>query len=122
MLDQPRAQAAARSVEEYGKTLYSQVFRDAALIAAYGAYNPDEVRIEIIGPPEFHSLHWEAMWNPKSPKPLAVRAAIVRRVAAGGGSGIRIADSPSCEFWWWFPGRAGGQTWDTERSRARLWN
>ncbi len=37
------------------------------------------VRIEIVGEPPFHALHWEALKDPQSPQPLSLQAIMVRQ-------------------------------------------
>jgi tetratricopeptide (TPR) repeat protein len=81
MLESQRAEQAAASIKEYGHTLFNQLFSDAELLAAFRKHHSDEVRIDISGDPEFHRLHWETLWSPHDPNPLAYRTVITRRAA-----------------------------------------
>lgn len=77
-----KAAAAAASVTRYGETLFKQVFADSEAFARYRQMTQeglDGARVEIIGSPEFHALHWEAMKDPKLEDPLALRSTMVRR-------------------------------------------
>jgi hypothetical protein len=77
-LDTVRAEAAQASVREYGEALFEMVFGDRD---AYHYYRqcPKPLRIEIEGDsPEFQALHWEALWEPDAPRPLAVDGVMVR--------------------------------------------
>ncbi len=81
-LDTIRAGKAAESVKEYGKRLFEQVFSDRNAFAEYAASirpNLRDTRIEIFGGPEFHALHWEAMWDSQLPRPFAVECVTLRK-------------------------------------------
>src|SRR5437016_4323385 len=59
MLEGPRAEHAAASIRTYGNSLFTQLFSDHELFAAFKKHRSDEIRINIAGSPEFHRLHWE---------------------------------------------------------------
>ncbi|MBI2303118.1 MAG: tetratricopeptide repeat protein [Chloroflexi bacterium] len=79
---QVEAQAAAASIKRYGEALFEQVFADRD---AYSRYQQalqaglDSLHFEIVGSPEFHSYHWEALRDPSLPRPLVLEAPMVRR-------------------------------------------
>ncbi|MCP3972110.1 MAG: CHAT domain-containing protein, partial [Rhodobacteraceae bacterium] len=81
MLDGPRAAHAARVVCEYGDALFGQVFADRNAQAALETWrtgNADRQRIEIVGGPAFHQLHWEALRDPERGRALGTEFALVR--------------------------------------------
>ena len=45
--------------------------------------------------PEFHRLHWETLWAPGAPNPLAYRTVIARRAAAQGNTKIPSHAAPA---------------------------
>ncbi len=94
MLDTVRAAEAAASVETYGNHLYNQLFADKDLYAAVNNHQ-DDLRIEISGSPDFHRLHWETLWRPKAPKPLAYRTVIARKVKTEGRNRIDVPAKPA---------------------------
>ena len=80
---QVRARRAAASIEGYGRQLFEDVFADRD---AYGDYQQAcrsglaNLQIEIEGEsPDFQALHWEAMQDPKLPRPLAVDCVFTRK-------------------------------------------
>jgi len=80
---QVKAQRAAASVKGYGEALFGQVFADAD---AYSDYRQTcrsgltNLRIEIEGEsPAFQAFHWEALRDPKQPRPFAVDAVFTRK-------------------------------------------
>ena len=79
--DKARAQGAADFIREYGEALFRQVFRsDPDVYAAYqSAMRDGGVLLQVIGSPEFHALHWEALKDPNLPHPLAVGQPVVRK-------------------------------------------
>jgi len=80
MLETQRAQAAAASLEEYGNSLFRQLFADHDLHTAFmEQHQSGEVRIVVTGDPEFHRLHWETLWKPRDTNPLANRTVIARK-------------------------------------------
>ena len=77
-----RAQNAAASIKTYGETLFKQVFGDPDIYAEYRDLlkaGLSDLRIEIVGSPKFHSLHWESIKDPKLAQPLALQGAMVRK-------------------------------------------
>lgn len=83
ILDTVKADAAMRSVATYGETLFHQVF--AANPDAFAEYSQFRsqlslTQIEIVGDdPDFHALHWEALKDPRLPRPMAVDAVMLRK-------------------------------------------
>ncbi|MBP8001120.1 MAG: CHAT domain-containing protein [Chloroflexi bacterium] len=78
--DKIRAQHAAASIRAYGHDLFNQLFRaDPNLYADYREQRTEPFTIEIIGEPEFHTLHWESLHDPDQDRPLTVDKAIIRR-------------------------------------------
>ena len=80
--DRVLAREAADSIKPYGETLFGQVFADKQAYAAYAGARQaglETLRFEIIGSPEFHALHWEALKDPGLPKPFCLYSPIVRR-------------------------------------------
>jgi len=79
--DKVRAERAAAIIREYGESLFAQVFRsDPDLYAEYQrAMQGGGVLLQIVGSPEFHALHWEALKDPNRPHPLAVDQPVVRK-------------------------------------------
>ncbi|HUK15045.1 MAG TPA: hypothetical protein VLW65_01465, partial [Bryobacteraceae bacterium] len=95
MLEGPRAEQAAASIRQYGNSLFTQLFANGELLAAFRNYRSDDVRIVISGQPEFHRLHWEALWAPQEPNPLAYRTVITRRAARKDAPKIKLQTGPS---------------------------
>jgi len=84
--DRVRAREAGKSITPYGEALFSQLVASAEAREAYGdlkrrAY-PDRFAIAVIGSPAFQGLHWEALKDPKLPRPFALDVPIVRRRTA----------------------------------------
>ena len=73
--DKARAQGAADFIREYGEALFWQVFRsDPDVYAAYqSAMRDGGVLLQVIGSPEFHALHWEALKDPNRSRPCSKR-------------------------------------------------
>jgi len=68
-LNQVRAQQAAESITRYGERLFEQVFADQDSYAEYKQRiqsGLDTLQIEIMGSPQFHRWHWEALKDPKA--------------------------------------------------------
>ena len=78
-MDQVRAAQAAKSVQQYGESLFKQVFANPD---AYGDYR-DALRsgfeLQILGQPAFHALHWESLKDPNQGEPLALSQSVVRK-------------------------------------------
>ena len=79
------AAEAARSITGYGERLFDQLFADRQVFSDYAALRQTgltDLRIEVAGSPTFHALHWEALYDPKLKKHLALEATMVRRTSA----------------------------------------
>jgi hypothetical protein len=80
--DQVRAQAAAVNIQRYGQGLFTQLFKQNEQVYAHyrRALGPgvQTLRFQISGAPNFHQLHWEALWDPERPRPFALDATLVR--------------------------------------------
>ncbi|HKX30164.1 MAG TPA: tetratricopeptide repeat protein [Blastocatellia bacterium] len=79
---QVRAREAAASIERYGIALFEQIFNDREVNAHYQAAlqgGLEKIKIEIVGSPEFHQLHWESIVDPRIKRPLALDAPTVRK-------------------------------------------
>ncbi len=76
------AEKAAQSISDYGERLFEQVFRkDIDIFSQYGQARTrgvDQLRFEIIGSPDFHRLHWEALKDPDLPRPFVLDAPMMR--------------------------------------------
>ena len=78
--DKVSAKQAAAGIRNYGEALFEQVFRhNPDIYHEYRGLRAEEIYLEIIGSPEFHALHWEALHDPKDERPLAVEALVVRK-------------------------------------------
>ncbi len=91
------AQRAAASIKKYGENLFNQVFTDRNAYSEYQqlrrGQNP--LQIEIVGKtPEFQALHWEALWEPGFPRPLAVDCVMVRKSIKRGAKQADVPQSP----------------------------
>jgi hypothetical protein len=84
--DQVRARQAGESITAYGEALFRQLFASEEAREAYGALKkrafPDQLAIAVIGSPTFQGLHWEALKDPKLPRPFALDVPIMRRRTA----------------------------------------
>ena len=79
-IDKVPAEQAASSIRTYGETLFEQVFRDNPdVYLEYQRLRQEDFLLEIIGSPEFHGLHWEALHDPNQARPLAVDKPVVRK-------------------------------------------
>jgi hypothetical protein len=82
---QVKAAEAAASVADYGRHLFTQVFRDNPdVLAEYRAALRYEgglasLEFEIRGTPAFHALHWEALWDPANGRPFAADCPFLRQ-------------------------------------------
>jgi hypothetical protein len=74
---------AAASITAYGEALFGQLMASPDAREAYGALKtrayPNRFAIAIIGAPAFQELHWEALKDPRLPRPFALDVAMVRR-------------------------------------------
>ncbi len=95
---QVKAQRAAASVKDYGEALFGQVFADAEAYSDYRAACREgltKLSIEIEGEsPAFQALHWEALKDPKLPRPFAVDMVFTRKRFQRGGMAIDLQPSP----------------------------
>ncbi len=95
---QVKAQRAAASVKDYGEGLFAQVFADADAYSDYRQACRDgltNLRIEIEGEsPAFQALHWEALRDPKQPRPFAVDAVFTRKRTQRGVMAVDLQPSP----------------------------
>ena len=97
IVDTVKARETAKSIENYGISLFEQVFRSNP--DAYAEYskvkgNLAQLRIEIEGNnPEFQALHWEALRDPNLPRPLAVDCVMVRKSTRGKAVAAEVAIS-----------------------------
>ena len=84
--DQVRARQAGESITAYGEALFRQLFAGEKAREAYGALKnrayPAQLAIAVIGSPAFQGLHWEALRDPKLPRPFALDVPIMRRRTA----------------------------------------
>src|SRR5262249_47229262 len=65
-VEQVKAREAAASVAAYGQRLFEQVFADRRAYAEYMRMlqvGVGSLAFEVVGSPEFHQLHWEALWD-----------------------------------------------------------
>ena len=63
--DKVTAEQAATSIRTYGEALFEQVFkRNPDVYLEYQRLRQKDFLLEIIGSPEFHTLHWEALHDP----------------------------------------------------------
>jgi tetratricopeptide (TPR) repeat protein len=90
------AREAAESITLYGEKLFEQVFADPD---AYRRYQEVSRRgaaltVEVVGSPDFQRLHWEALKDPRQPRPLAVDARLVRRPLQPPKAEIHLHASP----------------------------
>ncbi|MEL6989644.1 MAG: Tfp pilus assembly protein PilF, partial [Bacteroidota bacterium] len=83
-LDNVKAERVKASVREYGEDLFKQIFLvDPYAYAKYKELLNDadtELKIEIESiTPEFQDIHWEALKDPKLPRPFAIDAVLIRK-------------------------------------------
>ena len=62
--------------------------RRARLRRPQGRAYPDRLAFAVIGSPAFQALHWEALKDPRLPRPFALDVPLVRR---------RLAEPPPLE-------------------------
>nr|MDJ0601267.1 tetratricopeptide repeat protein [Crocosphaera sp.] len=98
MLNTETAKKAAESVNEYGLSLFEQVFKqDFDLYSDYRQLRPqiNQISFEIQSKsPEFQALHWEGMKDPDLPRPFAVDCLMTRRLINPININIDIPVSP----------------------------
>ncbi len=96
--DHDRAKAARASIAAYGEALFRALFDDRDLYARYReAIRPGlhQLAIEVMGGPEFQSLHWEALKDPNLPRALALDVPLVRRRLAPQTSRALVRPAPA---------------------------
>ncbi len=97
--DQVKADQCAKSIKEYGETLFQQVFR--ADIDIYNEYQNctsqglSNVQVEIAGSPSFHRWHWESLKDPKLDSPLVLQATFIRKNQKPQNTKIALRQSPT---------------------------
>jgi tetratricopeptide (TPR) repeat protein len=91
-----RARQAAESIVAYGEALFAQVFTPHAdLYARYQVAVQNGLQtlhFDIVGSPEFHQLHWEALREPGR-DPFVLHATMVRRSTASLRSRLEVQGS-----------------------------
>ncbi len=96
--DDPRLTEAGQSIHRCGESLFQQIFADPAALAAYQNAKKnglDTLAFEIIGSPEFHTLHWEALRDPQNDQPLSIHAPFVRRSLQAAEETMTLKESPT---------------------------
>ena len=79
---QVEASNVAKSITRYGEILFQQIFANPDVYALYRNCLRDGLNktlVEIVGSPDFHCLHWEALKDPLFDVPLAPQTTIVRK-------------------------------------------
>jgi len=71
-------------INAYGEELFAQIFRNNNEVRQEYENRklPSEMSqwsVEIVGPPEFHALHWETLKDPDHPIPWSVESAMTHR-------------------------------------------
>lgn len=88
----------ASSITTYGEKLFRQVFRsDFHAYEEYRKLHSHLSQIQIIiesKTPDFQSLHWEALKDEDSPRPLSIDANIIRRVINTSSIQVQVKTSP----------------------------
>ncbi|OQW90840.1 MAG: hypothetical protein BWK79_18600 [Beggiatoa sp. IS2] len=81
-LEEVKFKTVATSIFRYGENLFEQVFNNSYQVrqSYQDAVQENKIEIEIVGSPEFHHFHWEAMKAPGDTKPLALSYTITRKV------------------------------------------
>ncbi|MEM9936298.1 MAG: tetratricopeptide repeat protein, partial [Bacteroidota bacterium] len=79
-IDKVKAERAADSITAYGEHLFKQLFTaDPDVYADYKLIRKGAIRIEIVGEPDFHALHWETLKDPNDSRPMAIEQLMVRK-------------------------------------------
>ena len=94
--DKARGERAAGIIRAYGESLFAQVFRhNPDIYVEYQkAMRSGGVTLQVVGSPEFHALHWEALKDPNQPHPLAVDQPVVRKNHKAVVDPARVAEAP----------------------------
>ncbi|MCP4350826.1 MAG: CHAT domain-containing protein [Desulfobacterales bacterium] len=94
-----RARKAADSIKICGESLFEQLFKKNADI--YVMYKQavqagvNTLSFEIIGSPDFHSLHWEALRDPDLPRAFVMDAPMIRGSSQAHTFRAKVQTSPS---------------------------
>ncbi|MDM8568486.1 tetratricopeptide repeat protein [Thiotrichales bacterium HSG1] len=71
---------AAASIDTYGEVLFEQVFGQRKAYTEYSnALQTGDLKLEIIGSPAFHQVHWEALKDSDSDHALALHYSMIRK-------------------------------------------
>lgn len=98
LLREVEAQQAARSIKTYGEELFRQLLNDPRALRHYQAVlqrEDEALCIEVVGSPDFHRLHWEALKDPNLPVPLSLQVSMVRRTLDRAGPDLPLRESPT---------------------------
>ena len=95
-----KAAEIAGRIPHYGHALFNQLFaHDNRLFRAYSraleSGGVSQLRFEILGPPDFHALHWETLKDPERPRPFAVECPLLRRNINPPPADLRLQPSPT---------------------------
>jgi hypothetical protein len=96
--DHVKARDAAASITDYGETLFEQVFADPETRAEYiqaRQQGVNQIQFEIVGTPELHRLHWEALKDPKQPRAFALDGVMIRKHAHPQPVKARVQSGPT---------------------------
>ena len=93
-LDHEVARKAVQDLRACGLGLFEQVFAGPVLpeYRSWARRSFDGCRIQVQGSAAFHRLHWEALRDPESETPLALRMPLTRRVD-GMAARFEVADA-----------------------------
>ena len=96
-LDKDLERQAVAGLRQYGEALFGQVLGgDAAHdYRSLKERGFDGCRVEVTGSAAFHRLHWETLWPPGAPNPLAYRTTIARRVPTRNAPKIPLPTAPN---------------------------
>jgi tetratricopeptide (TPR) repeat protein len=92
-----RAEAAASLIPAYGENLFKQLLRNPQIVKHYEQWrgSAEPPTIEIVGSPEFHRYHWEALKDPDLEHPFALIGTLIRRNADQQPAEIQRIESPT---------------------------
>jgi hypothetical protein len=81
--DDVKVKDAVKAIEEYGKSLFQNLFTGNMLFryqTALQISRPENITVEIVGDtPRFQSIYWESLRDPKQNQPLAALGTIFLR-------------------------------------------
>jgi tetratricopeptide (TPR) repeat protein len=95
---QREARLAAESITRYGETLFERIFASHQVYARYSEAKMAGIgtmRFEIVGSPEFHRIHWEALKDPKLPRGFSLEVPIIRTTLSPHISRATLYPSPT---------------------------